>query len=250
MAYFLGDPRFPEKAMRKNRGFKIKFFQDLYRQYSLLEFSRIYDRPIAIAGLERRLQKAYGTRGSFGIFDDGESGGLLHRSLLWQRGDEVKSLKPIEFPMERNIKVPSWSWMAYEGGIDFKGPGFEEADWEASLSTAGSITQPHSARDRPDMVLRATVRRCRVSGQRENKISLQYDITDHAKSDGNQMPHCVIVAKSRRGATDQEKRHYVLVVTATKSTARGTRIYRRVGAGSMLGKFLDLEGPGEEAELW
>jgi hypothetical protein len=79
LADFLGDPKFPEKAMRKRRGWKIAYFQDLYKQYSRLQFTRIEDRAIAILGLENRLRVAYGVHGGFGIFDDGPDGGLFHR---------------------------------------------------------------------------------------------------------------------------------------------------------------------------
>jgi hypothetical protein len=49
-------------------------------QYSRLLFSRIEDRPIAIAGLEKRLIGAFGTQGGFGVFAAPD--GLLQRSLL------------------------------------------------------------------------------------------------------------------------------------------------------------------------
>ena len=134
MADFLGDPNFPNKAMRANRARKIAYFQGLYKQYSRLDFTRYSDRPFAIAGLEKRLQSAFNTRGAFGIFDDGdkEDGGLFHRSLLWQRGEEngdLPNMPTIEFPPARKVNVPSWSWMAYRGGIDYIDPPFDQADW-------------------------------------------------------------------------------------------------------------------------
>ncbi|KAF4884934.1 Cyclin-dependent kinase 2 [Colletotrichum fructicola] len=131
MADFLGDPRFPDKAMKeKSRAVRIRYFQDLYRRYSQLEFSHIQDRPIAIAGLENRLLRAYTIEGGYGIFDDGPGKGLFHRSLLWQRNEEEGALKAIDFSLRPDSAAPTWSWMAYEGGIDYLDPPFQETEWE------------------------------------------------------------------------------------------------------------------------
>lgn len=47
-----------------SKALKISYFQELYKQYSRLGFTRSDDRPFAIAGLEKRLLKAYGTAGA------------------------------------------------------------------------------------------------------------------------------------------------------------------------------------------
>lgn len=257
MADFLGDPQFPSKAMRTtSRALKISYFQDLYQQYSRLEFSRIEDRPIAIAGLEKRLQRAFGTHGGYGIFDDGADGshgGLFHRSLLWQRGEDEASLTPIVFPLKRKITVPTWSWMAYKGGIDYGDPPFQTADWEKN-----EIQPPWSRKDSsstesapqdPDMALGATVRDFTVAGRKADEVKLVYD-TERTASDG-QRPQCVIVARSMEGKTDKEKRHYVLLVMPTgKMAGRGEAVYKRVGAGFLLGKFISLDKPGIKAKIY
>ena len=106
---------------KKRRALEVEYFQDLYRRYSRLDFTRIEDRPFGIAGLERRLLEAFKTKGGFGIFDDGDKRDhhLFHRSLLWCRGDDEpdSGMVPIRFPGDRDIHVPSWSWMAYKGSI-------------------------------------------------------------------------------------------------------------------------------------
>ncbi|KAK1445830.1 tryptophanyl-tRNA synthetase [Colletotrichum melonis] len=129
VAAFLGDPRFPTIAMNSPRGAKIHLYQDLYKQYSRLQFSRNEDRPFGIAGLEKRLIQSFKTHGGYGVIDDG--GGLLRRSLLWQRGSD-STLDRIIFPAERDLEVPTWSWMAYKGGIDYLEPPFDGVDWEKS----------------------------------------------------------------------------------------------------------------------
>lgn len=253
MADFLGDPKFPDKAWRTpSRALKISYFQDLYQQYSRLQFSRDEDRPFAIAGLEKRLQKAFGTKGGYGIFDDGSGGGLFHRSLLWQRGEDEVSMVPILFPVERNVNVPSWSWMAYKGGIGYTDPPFQTAEWEKKEIrppwTRGGNEEAETTHKHIDMSLTATVRDFTVAGRLPAEVRLVYD-TERTASDG-QRPQCIIVARSKDGKTDRDKRHYVLIVTPMQATAaRGEKLYKRAGAGYMPGKYIALEKPGIAAKI-
>ncbi|RQM04651.1 hypothetical protein DH86_00003760, partial [Scytalidium sp. 3C] len=130
LAAFIGDPQFPQILMRAPQGERIIRLQDLYKKYSRLDLSKNYDRPMAIDGLEKRIHRALSTKGGLGIFDEGEQKGLLRRSLLWYRGPDTTTLTPIDFPSDRDISVvPSWSWMAYTGGIDFLDPKFGGMDW-------------------------------------------------------------------------------------------------------------------------
>jgi hypothetical protein len=253
MADFLGDPNFPDKAMKTpSRGLKIRYFQDLYWQYTRLEFTRNDDRPIAIRGLENRLRKAYGTKGGYGIFDDGPSGGLFHRRLLWQRGEEEASMTKIVFPVERKISVPTWSWMAYKGGIDYLDPPFQKVEWEKNDIhppwTRGGNKDSETTHDDVDIDLVATARDFNVAGSRAEDAKIVYD-TERTASDGERV-QCVIVGKFKEGRSDQDKRHYVLIITPTKSTgAGGEKIYERVGAGYMLGKYIVLDKPGTAARI-
>jgi hypothetical protein len=260
MAVFLGDPMFPQKAMReRSRGLRISWFQDLYKQYSRLGFTRYDDRPFAIAGLEKRLLRAFGTKGGFGIFDDGDklNGGLFHRSLLWQRGEETgdaPSLKLIVYSADKNIRVPSWSWMAYEGGIDYISPPFQGADWETKEIvppwTRGSTTVADSAPHEGDIVLTAVVRDFNVAGWQRGEVKLTYDAERKSTSLGKRT-QCVIVAREKIGRSDEDKRHYVLLVVSTQvATGRRERPYKRVGAGFMLGKHIVLDGPGIAAKIY
>jgi hypothetical protein len=254
MAEYLADPNFPEKVMDGNRASKITTFQSLYRQYSRLDFSRYTDRPFAIAGLEKRLKRALKVQGDYGIFDDGDryDGGLFHRSLLWQRGEQANDapfLVPIKFP--ENVHVPSWSWMAYKNGIDYTDPKWDTAEWEME-----EIKPPwtHGAGDPKDKLgrigIEAQVRDFDVSGWRHDEKKLMYD-TDRTATLGGPRTQCVVVArapKGRRAVVD--KQHYVLLVLATKDVAEdGKQEYKRVGAGYMLGKFITLDGQGVAARI-
>lgn len=257
MADFLGDPKFPDKAMASPRGLKIRYFQDLYKWYSRLAFSHIEDRPFAIEGVENRLRKAYGTKGGYGIFDDGPGKGLFHRSLLWQRGEdeEPPGLSAIVFPPGRKVSVPTWSWMAYRGGIDYLDPPFEKTDWEKAdihppWTRYNDETAPaaDTIYHKAAVELVATARDYNVAGSRVGEVRIVYD-TERDKSDGNRV-QCVVVAKSKEEKTDAEKRHYVLIVVPTKLTAAGgDKIYKRVGAGYMVGKYISLDKPGTPVRI-
>lgn len=256
MADFLGDPRFPEKAMRTDsRALKIEYFQDLYRLYSNLQFTRYEDRPFAVAGLEKRLRAAFNTQGGYGIFDDGDrpDGGLFHRSLLWRRADG-DMLTPIEFPPEKDIGVPSWSWMAYKGGIDYTDPPYQSAEWERKEIqppwTRRGTTHTDSMPSEGEVALTATVRDFTVAGRKENEVNLIYDMDRTTGSEGYRA-QCVIVAKSISGRSDRERVYYVLLVAPTqKTTGRGEKGYTRIGAGTMLGKFIMLSGSGITAKIY
>ncbi|KAI0103824.1 hypothetical protein GGR51DRAFT_523569 [Nemania sp. FL0031] len=248
MVDFLGDPKFPSKAMNSRRGLKIVYFQNLYKQYSRLDFTRVEDKPFAIEGLENRLRAAYQTQGGYGIFDDGQGKGLFHRSLLWQRseapeGAPVPWLSRISFSPGRNISVPTWSWMAYQGGIDYLAPEFDKTDWEI-----GDIQPPWSntsgmPANGPKTKLVVTARDFNVAGSREVEAKLVYD-TDRQRPGGTRKVQCVIVAKSKHGQVDGERRYYVLIVEPTDLINDVGKVYERAGAGFMLERFIMLDGPG------
>lgn len=270
MADFLGDPRFPSKAMLDpSRALKIEYFQGLYKQYSRLDFTRHEDRPFAIAGLERRLRDAFSTQGGFGIFDDGDrkqiDNGLFHRSLLWKRGEDdllemgidgkepkVEWLEPIDFPSERNIRVPSWSWMAYKGEIDYMDPPYGTADWETK-EIIPPWTQGRKASSYPppadrDIALQVIVRDFNVAGSKPGEAKVVYDRERTMASDGRRA-QCVVVARSKEPKDEKLKNYFVLLVTAMQVSGAGPKLYKRAGVGVMLGRFVALEGEGSAARV-
>jgi hypothetical protein len=259
MADFLGDPSFPDKAMRvRSRALKIEYFQGLYKQYSRLSFTRWEDRPVAIAGLEKRLQRAFNTKGRYGIFDDGNrsDGGLFHRSLLWRRAWKVaekkdgEPLEVITFPSEKDFHVPSWSWMAYKGGIDYTDPPFKSAIWETKELippwTRGEYRDPDV---NEDVAIAAIARDFNLKGRDPEEVKIAYDTE---KSSEGQRVQCVIVARSNVARSDQDRRCYVLLVIPTQDEVEDGRLakYKRVGAGFMLGKYITLDKPGKEVRIY
>ncbi|TAQ86819.1 hypothetical protein B7494_g4843 [Chlorociboria aeruginascens] len=130
LIFFLGDQNFPSKIFSGNsdHGKRIRMYGNLYRQYSRLEFTPWYDRPIAIAGLEKCLICNLNAQVGFGIFNNRRS--LLQPSLLWRTGQEASALIPIKLLPDRALLAPSWSWMGYEGIIDYFDVPLREVEWE------------------------------------------------------------------------------------------------------------------------
>jgi hypothetical protein len=252
MADFLGDPNFPDKAMRvPSRALKIEYFQGLYKQYSRLGFTRWSDRPIAIAGLEKRLQKAFNTKGRYGIFDDGNKtdGSLFHRSLLWRRawGPDDKTdgapLKAIAFSTETS-HVPSWSWMAYEGGIDYTDPPYHSATWETRELippwTRGGYTDPEN---NEPIAIAAIARDFNLKGRDPEEVKIAYDTEQGSEKKKVQ---CVIVARSNVARSDLERRYYVQEELEDERWMR----CKRVGAGFMLGKYIAFDKTATEIRIY
>lgn len=242
-----------------SKALKIAYFQELYKQYSRLEFSRPQDRPFGIAGLEKRLLNAYSTVGGYGVFDDGNdpNGGLFHRSLLWRRGEangDSSEMVPIEFDEKRNIHVPSWSWMAYTGGIQYTDPPFQTAAWETQDIippwTRGHVRHTSSIPVSGILTIAATVRKYVIAEEESNEVNLVFDRGRASGSDGH-LAYCVIVARSNeRRSGNRLRRFYVLLVELTrKRNADGEQTYRRIGAGFMPGRCIDLDTRGISAKI-
>ncbi|RSL42090.1 hypothetical protein CEP54_015604 [Fusarium duplospermum] len=205
-----------EGIRTSSRGLKIRYFQDLYRRYSRLEFSHIQDRSVAIAGLEDRLRRAYDSKGGFGIFDDGPGHGLLHRSLLWKRSTDEEALEPIDFSGHPERAAPTWSWMAFKGAIDYLDPPFHQVEWEKReveppwSVTLGGSDQSHSSRH-----LKVVARHFNVARRQPDEVYLVYDTPERKASSDGQRPMCVVVARDKGGDSVTEKRYYVLLVSGT-----------------------------------
>jgi hypothetical protein len=235
-AALLGDPNFPKILNPAKRGERILRFQELYQQYSRLELSSDYDRPTAIDGLQQRLLRTMAVDGGFGILNDCRSQGLLCRSLLWHRGEDTVRLKPIKFPNDRE-HVPSWSWMAFSGGIDYFPLTWNGYDW-------GDIQPPwpRTAGAAPSNLFTGKIRAvdCSIA-----KHSIIFD--DPTTSPPSEaMAFVLSIEKTSKDIED--KKHYILVVRPKNNLGRdGSTLYERIGAGSVLGRH--LRGKATEGAL-
>lgn len=218
-------------------------------QYSRLQFTKAYDRPSAIAGLEQRLIRAFGQHGGFGVFDL-----YFGRSLLWRRENEA--MRDISFPSPRD-RAPSWSWMAYEGAIRFLDVPFDGVAWEGE----GQIRAPwsvgraagkewHTGDGGRNSYLTGKVRGINVEAAGNGVVF------DKVVAPGEQRTvRCVIVGRQKTTFSPNEaaRRHYVLVVARKHEKdgggEDGSETYERVGVGAVPGSCIVLDGPGLQARI-
>lgn len=245
---FLGDPRFPEQALKEtSRGQKILCFQKLFSEYSALGFTNHSDRAVAIAGLEARLREGFRTNGRHGIFGDGPDGGFLHRSLLWKRKSDTECLLPIKFNPERSVRVPTWSWMAYEGAIDYHRPPHGMVNWSIDVvpvwgkESAQQRAPQDGTRDylHPGRMATMEVIVCPFDNATRLKKGQEFHLDDdRTQTSSLGILFCVVIGTKISNGHTENKEHYVLLVRA-KPGLDGTNIYERVGVGSMLGRHID-----------
>lgn len=260
LASFLGDPVFPKIAIESSRGGKIRLYQDLYMLYSRLAFSYDHDRPIAIAGLEKRLVQSFGVYGGFGVLDDGRPG-LLQRSLLWCRGSEEASLEKIRFDGHDQLQVthetpppPSWSWMAYKGGIEYLNLPFGEVDWEeidilSPWSTSLPGTWYSSDPDTGPTGLSVIARKFEFGDNERVDERLIYD-TPELTGSGSGLK-CVVLGRTKNSGQEvRDSTHYVLLVRPkVPQVNRGGPFYERAGVGYMPGNRIRLGQRGVLAKV-
>lgn len=230
--------------MKADQGEKIIRYQNRYKQYSHLSFSNDFDRPMAINGLETRVLAALKTKGGFGVFDEGtKKKGLLRRSLLWHRSAKTPRLNRITFPAGRAISVvPSWSWMAYTGGIDYISPAFGGVDWaemQSPWSDAGENGGARTEFQGGNIALVAEAQEYDLTLTRQGEGILHFDTPERSESLSTTL--CVVLGREKPTATSLQKGlvHYVLIVKPTTSVDRnGNKVYERVGAGSLPGRAI------------
>ncbi|RKL32586.1 hypothetical protein BFJ72_g10529 [Fusarium proliferatum] len=249
-ASYLGDPSFPKLAMRSTRGAKIRFYESLYKQYSNLDFTKIYDRPIAIAGLEQRLVSAFKTEGGYGVFNRAFFG----RSLLWTRDiQRSDGLKLINFPRDQKFRVPTWSWTAYEGPITYFDIPFDHVRWTYNTAE-GKIQSPWTTMEsdstsfslhtgeldgRIDLTAQAREMLNLKSAEAQGKVTY-----DEGTSPPGVRKLCVIVGSEKskdERFTTQDLEYYTLLVAPYDDLS--TSSYRRVGVGRLLESWIDFGKP-------
>jgi hypothetical protein len=233
--YFMLDPNFPERLLKAGDERTIEFIQFLSTEYSRRDLTEKTDRCTAISGLENRIAQAKKCETRFGIFEL-----FLHRSLLWQRPEE-RNTDRIGYKTQI---VPSWSWMAYNGSIQFMDIAFRKVEWVRSLRFNNKPNK-HSGFDKEWKSALITdissFRNCSVkrsescctildSGGAE-RGEIQYDIETHEHLD---FERCVVVGRDSFKSDAEERKYYILVVRSTGMENE----YTRVGAGWIRGDYV------------
>lgn len=226
-AAFLGDPEFPLSSLKYLKGGRIRLFEILYERYSKLAFTVKTDRAVAIIGLEKRLLKAFGTRGGFGILEL-----YLHRSLLWQRSGS-SAMKCLNFPTDR--PVPSWSWMALDGAICYQDIPLGKADWNQNIRSPFSVELSGSSghlwqidKGYPQLELKAVAQKFILTRSSTLKRLVVFDTDVEADF---QNLRCVVVGKEKAVFAEEKQKHYVLVVRPSLSEEHN--VFERVGVGAI-----------------
>lgn len=231
-AEFLGDPDFPSHLYQTERGEKILRIQKLYKDYSRLGFTQPYDRPVAIDGLQQKLFQTILVEGGFGVIDDKEHPGWLCRSLLWARDPLVPTLTRIAFPHDCATSiVPSWSWMAFDGGIDYLHPDFGGFDWEPLQPPCWPIEN----NDPSNISMIATAWEYDLEAAGPGEGEVVFDIPGAPKPAKR---ICVVLGKAKGSLLPDSRKHWVLVIAPTARRRKGSLVYERIGAGYMPGRCL------------
>ncbi|KAK3349549.1 heterokaryon incompatibility protein-domain-containing protein [Lasiosphaeria hispida] len=209
-ASFLGDPRFPEMVTRGNLEDQRQVFQTVFKMYSNLELTYATDRPRAIAGIERRLASVMGSSVAFGVFS---GSGCLHHSLLWRRvGDTL--LQQIN---SSTFFVPTWSWMAFDGAIDYLDVAPAGVIWNTHISFVSSMAEVHTELGVPVVAFNLD----------NMSRDLELLILDGQHTADVRNLGCVIVGR-RELPQGQEDEYYILVVSPAPA-GRTNIEYQRLG---------------------
>lgn len=242
--------------MEANHGGEIGLFQGLYRRYSRLAFSNYQDRPVAIAGLEKRLILSLVLRGGFGMLDD-NGFGLLRRSLLWCRAGDEENLDMITFSgtddkSPKTAPPPTWSWMAYKGAIEYLDPPFAQVEWETkdiispwATNALGTWSYSRDISVEP-RTLKVIARNFdAATAATDDTANVIIDTPSCTPFPGSDLK-CVILGRLRRESDEAPngRTHFVMLVKPTGSEAKGPHAYVRAGVGFMPGSVIHLEEAG------
>ncbi|KAL2671302.1 hypothetical protein Neosp_013882 [[Neocosmospora] mangrovei] len=229
-ATLFADSDFPKSILKHFKGGRITLFQHLYQTYSRLAFSHVSDRSVAILGLEKRLLNAFHTRGGFGIFEV-----YLARSLLWCRQNDVFLSR---IPSKKSRPLPSWSWMAYQGPINYMEVPFDQVDWTTDYVFPSDSEIATSARGPALKALARDLTLTRLDLLQRVKFDQQAEIQ---VSD----LRGVVLGKDKRRES-REPMHYVLLITLSRDHLEGREVYIRVGVAWLLEHNI-APGPEEVA---
>ncbi|KAK3994574.1 heterokaryon incompatibility protein-domain-containing protein [Cladorrhinum sp. PSN332] len=228
--YFILDPQFPNRLGSSGSRRIVEFIQFLFQKYSVSGITKETDRVVAIDSLITRINQVLRTDSYYGIFRL-----FLGSLLLWKRTQE--NGPPIQYTTDQ--VVPSWSWMAYSGGIDFiLGPtNYFLVPRRKDLDFSGGGRELN-------VKVRNFGASCRVEKREEKYVilngteevkTLWFNMADQIQfKDCN----CVVIGALEDGKEDARKDYYVIVIRET--AGRGRR-YKRVGVGKVEAKHVSME---------
>ncbi|CAJ2513010.1 Uu.00g011290.m01.CDS01 [Anthostomella pinea] len=230
-AAFLGDANFPESALEYYRDGRQMLVQDLFERYSSLAFTKNWDRPVAIIGLQERLAKAFRTQAAYGFFAP-----YFGRLLLWKRLGSRHMTRIIQ---QRGIGVPAptWSFFSKEGAIKYLELKFQEVDWATN-----DFDNPFYQRCTGVIVLSGLARGLKIA-KFQMLVSISFD--EHQEFEVEDLK-CVVIGRDKINSGTENGKYHVLVIHQVNS-AVGADIYERVGVASL--KPEHVEGTGQRVTI-
>ncbi|KAK5626679.1 hypothetical protein RRF57_002394 [Xylaria bambusicola] len=228
--YFRLDPKFPNRLRQSGWVATLEFLQSLLEDYTRRGISIQTDRAVAISGLTTRIGEALRSSIHHGIIE-----WYLHRTLLWQRSSGQK-MERIDYGPS---KVPSWSWMAYKGAIEFVPDKFGDLrliknlvfDAQILTATVWELTDRSMKIEADGDVMQCQL--VDLQGLKKGWISFDEE------AELTMLPDVVVVARRETAETDN-CRYYVLFVRFKESQD----VYERIGMG-MLQEDCGLRGKGK-----
>ncbi|KAF7502363.1 hypothetical protein GJ744_005984 [Endocarpon pusillum] len=213
--YFTLDPKFPVRLLQSGIVRTLSCITFIFQNYSNRKLTYPTDRCVAISGLVGRMASALKCEHRYGIL-----GRYLHRNLLWQASNG--KLEEIAY----DCHVPSWSWMAYSGGIQFIDIPLGEVEWIDHLRFDEECDCDHAI-----IANLAKFRNCTMKLHGE-----QYTISDqdgrergwirYDVKDGEELckGQCIVLGRMMESHTE---RYYLVVVRSTRVDGE----YNRIGVG-------------------
>jgi hypothetical protein len=200
----------------------VEFIHFLFEDYSKRNLTEKTDRCVAASGLEARIAGALQCESRYGTFQE-----HLHRNLLWQASDN----KMERIAYNSNRQVPSWSWMAYSGGIRFMAISIGKVSWIDNLRfdkerESALITDVGKFRNctlKPDGDHYAV-----LNFFRRKRGWIRYDVEDGEKRGEEK---CVVVGRTEKSDAEE---YYILVVMPTRVDGE----FRRVGIGMIHSSYV------------
>ena len=233
--YFVQDPHFPERLHQAGLPRVVSFLEWLFNGYSKRGITVAHDRYNAISGLMTHMDSinVFGQGARYGAFEF-----CLGRLLLWRRAGD-SSRPRIDYTAIAE-PVPSWSWMAYPGEVQFMVGASEKLKVAATtdLYFNGCFV-------RDDRRLRVNVRRLRDCGFRAHNSGLDHTVYEQGSGEDigtfcadqrlyTNFEGCVVVGYDMGAALRSNPMVYVIFVQKGKAG----RNFTRVGVGKVKAKSI------------
>jgi hypothetical protein len=215
---------------------RIRLFTILFERYSKFTLTESADRSAAIFGLEERLASALDIKAGYGIFER-----YLYRNLLWQRSENEK-MKWIEYLTNR--KMPSWSWIIYNGEINYINIKFRYIEW------SDAIDYLQNKNDTISIKLKVPAREFLLDVINKEKRWLIFDKKD--RTDIQRLKYIIIErSKSykKHKFDRQDKQEYYILIIALRYSKEYYKIYKRIGINSVQKRYISFNGENIEVRI-